>query len=107
METKIVKEFVMAHIAPKFESLTGCNISMEDIAMTADGCISIHPYESWAGWHFDPEDPENFWFDNIDSWSYRFVDFDEIVELMRWVAEQDYNWGAEYDEWAKAEYGED
>lgn len=93
-DPEILTQIVMEKIAPKFESLTGCSFHKEDVSIDNRGLIHIGAYES-AGWNFDTDDPENFWFENIDSYSYQFVDFDEIVELMEWVAEN-VDWKEEY-----------
>ena len=93
----------MEHIAPKFKDLTGVSLDKIDVSYDRNELIHITPYEYGAGWNFDPDDPKNFWFESIDSWTYRFVDFDEIVELMDWVAEQDFDWEAEYDKWNAVE----
>lgn len=87
------REYVVNRVLPKFEALTGVKVREDDISEDERGLIHINPYEGDAGWCFGINDPENFWFENIDSYSYNFVDFDEIVELMKWVAEdiKDYN----------------
>lgn len=81
------REYVVNRVLLKFEALTGVKVREVDIHEDERGLIHINPYEGDAGWYFDINDPENFWFENIDSYSYNFVDFDEIVELMKWVAE--------------------
>lgn len=81
------REYVTNRVLPKFTEMTGVKVSESYIGGDERGLIHINPYEGDAGWYFDINDPENFWFENIDSYSYNFVDFDEIVELMKWVAE--------------------
>lgn len=81
-------EYVVNRVLPKFEALTGVEVAEDDeVDEDGNGYIHINPYCGKAGWLFDFRDPKNFWFENIDSISYNFVDFDEIVELMDWVAE--------------------
>lgn len=80
-------EYVEYRVLPKFTEMTGVEVPRSYIDEDKKGLIHIKPYEGYAGWYFDINDPENFWFENIDSYSYNFVDFDEIVELMEWVTE--------------------
>lgn len=80
-------EYVTKRLLPKFEDMTGIEVADEYIDEDEKGLIHITPYEGNAGWYFDIDDPKNFWFENIDSYTYHFVDFDEIIKLMEWVAE--------------------
>lgn len=90
------REYVVNRVLPKFTEMTGVKVPEAYIDEDNKGLIHIKPYEGYAGWYFDINDPENFWFENIDSYSYNFVDFDEIVELMEWVAEDIKDYKIEY-----------
>lgn len=80
-------EYVVNNILPKYREMTGIEVYDGQFTEDERGLVHINPYEGGAGWYFDIDDPKNFWFENIDSYSYHFVDFDEIVELMEWVVE--------------------